>query len=44
MTDKLVNTHHAEMEHILLLVITVGSKKLAIGREDLEYMLIQYNQ
>ena len=43
-TNKLANTNHAGMEHILLLVITIGSQELAIGRVRLDYALIHSNK
>ena len=44
MPDQSEKTNFTGMEHILLLVITVGSKELAIGRARLDNILIHYNQ
>ena len=44
MTDQLANTNRAGMEHIELLVISVGSKELAIERARLGDTLIHINQ
>ena len=43
-TDQSANTNRARLEHILLSVITVGSKDIAIGRACLGDKIINSNQ
>ena len=44
MIDQLENTNRTGMEHALLLVITVGSKYIAIDRAHSGDMIINSNQ
>ena len=42
-TDQSENTNRAGLEHILLLVMTVGYKEIAIGRALWVHILIHSN-